>query len=100
MQMLTIATWIAESIGPHRKERMAGYYQQIIDNHLAPTFDPLPLADIKPSHVRAFVAEKLSGRGCGEHEHATRDCDTCVKPCSKNTVKNMVATLRAILYQA
>jgi integrase len=94
------ATWLTQSIGPHRKERTTGYYQQIIDNHLAPTFDPLPLIDIKPAHVRAFVAEKLNGRACSEHEQPARTCRVCVGTRSKNTVKNMVATLRAILYQA
>jgi integrase len=93
-------TWLEQSISPHRKERTVDYYRQIIDNHLGPTFNPLPLADIKPSHVRAFIAEKLNGRACAKHERPSRDCDACVTPRGKNTVKNMVATLRAILYQA
>lgn len=94
------ATWLEQSIGPHRKERTTGYYRQIIDNHLKAAFGPLPLADIKPSHVRAFIAEKLNGRACAKHERPARDCTACVAPRSKNTVKNIVATLRAILYQA
>jgi integrase len=91
--------WLEQSINPHRKERTAGYYRQIIDNHLA-TFGPLPLPEIKSSQVRAFIAEKLSGRNCTKHETPTGACDACVTPRGKNTVKNMVATLRAILYQA
>src|SRR5262245_42254118 len=58
------ATWLAESVAPHRKERTAGYYRQIIDNHLTAAFGALPVAEIKPAHVRAFVAQKLNGQAC------------------------------------
>jgi integrase len=92
--------WIAESVLPHRKERTVSYYRQIIDKHLAPTFGGMVLGDIKPSDVRALIAEKLHGQRCPKHDGAKRNCDGCVAPLARNTVKNAVATLRAILYQA
>jgi integrase len=74
--------WLKETIAPHRKLRTEEYYRKILDHHLLPTLGRLPLTDIKPAQVRALVAEKL-------HTGSAR-----------NTVKNMAATLRAILYQA
>lgn len=94
------ARWLSETVMPHRKERTAGYYRQVIKNHIAPTFGKMPLADIKPSHVRTLIAEKLNGQECGKHERPARDCEACVPPLGRNTVKNAVATLRAVLYQA
>jgi site-specific recombinase XerD len=47
-----------------------------------PSFGARALAAIKPADVRAFIAEKITSGA------------------ARNTVKNMVATLRAILYQA
>jgi integrase len=92
--------WLGEAVAPHRKERTVSYYRQIIDKHLAPTFGGMALGDIKPSDVRALIAEKLNGQPCTKHDGAMRDCDACVAPLRRNTVKNAVATLRAILYQA
>src|SRR5262249_40544705 len=92
--------WLIETVAPHRKERTVGYYRQIIEKHLAPTFGTVALADIKPSDVRALIAEKLNGRPCAAHEHRVRGCSACVAPLGRNTVKNAVATLRAVLYQA
>lgn len=74
--------WLAEAIVPHRKARTEDYYRQMLKNHLTPSFGKKPLAEIKPTHVRSFVAEKVKGGA------------------SRNTVKNMAATLRAVLYQA
>jgi len=74
--------WLTEAIAPHRKPRTEDYYRKILDRHLLPEFGKLPLTEIRPAQVRAFIAEKLSAKA------------------SRNTVKNMAATLRAILYQA
>ncbi len=92
--------WLTEAIAPHRKPRTEDYYRQMLKNHLTAAFGKASLADIKPAHVRSFVAEKLNGRACAKHESPGRDCEACVAPRGRNTVKNMVATLRAILYQA
>jgi integrase len=92
--------WLTEAIRPHRKTRTEEYYRQIVANHLKPTFGHLPLDGITPSHVRAFIAEKLGGRGCSKHDVPARDCKTCIAPLARNTVKNAAATLRAVLYQA
>ncbi|MBI4636278.1 MAG: site-specific integrase [Candidatus Rokubacteria bacterium] len=92
--------WLTEAIRPHRKTRTEEYYRQIVANHLKPTFGQLRLDGIAPSHVRAFIAEKLGGRGCSKHDVPARDCETCVAPLARNTVKNAAATLRAVLYQA
>src|SRR5262245_27293412 len=75
-------TWLAESVAPHRKARTHDYYDQVLRLHILPTFGKLMLTEIKPAHVRSFIAEKIQG-GAG-----------------RNTVKNMAATLRAVLYQA
>jgi hypothetical protein len=45
-------------------------------------FGRLRLTEIRPAQVRAFIAQKLNAKA------------------SWDTVKNMAATLRAILYQA
>jgi integrase len=74
--------WLREAIVPHRKTRTADYYRQIIADHLVPVFGSDLVTAITPAMVRTFIAEKLT-RGA-----------------SRNTVKNMAATLRAILYQA
>ena len=74
--------WLTEAIAPHRKARTKDYYRQVLDHHLLPVFGKLPLTDIKPAQVRSFIAQKLGAKA------------------SRNTVKNMAATLRAILYQA
>ena len=74
--------WLTEAIAPHRKPRTEDYYRKILDHHLLPVFGKLPLTEIKPAQVRAFIAQKLNAKA------------------SRNTVKNMAATLRAILYQA
>ena len=76
------AQWHIETIVPHRKARTAQYYDQIITAHLKPTFGAMTLGEIRPAHVRAFVAKKLQGGA------------------ARNTVKNMAATLRSILYAA
>jgi integrase len=92
--------WLAETITPHRKTRTADYYEQVLETHLLPTFGQTALGSIKPAHVRAFIAEKMGGKACEKHEGVTAGCDTCVRALAKNTVKNAVATFRAILYQA
>jgi integrase len=92
--------WLAESITPHRKTRTVDYYEQVLETHLLPTFGQAALADIKPAHVRAFIAEKMGGKAREKHEGVAAGCDTCVRALAKNTVKNAVATFRAILYQA
>jgi len=76
------AQWHTETIVPHRKVRTAQYYEQIIAAHLEPTFGVMAISEIRPSHVRRFVAEKLASGA------------------ARNTVKNMAATLRSILYAA
>src|SRR5690348_15614496 len=50
--------------------------------------------------VRAFVASKLIGRNCDKHKEITFDCAACNPPLSRNTVKNIAATLRAIFNRA
>jgi len=75
-------TWLAEQIAPHRKARTHAYYQQLLDTHLLPDFGALGLGEIRTAHVRAFIAKKLQGDA------------------ARNTVKNMAAALRAILYAA
>src|SRR5262245_28268969 len=92
--------WLRDSIGPHRKERTAGYYRQVVETHVKPTFGRMTLVEIKTADVRAWIAAKLRGRSCQKHGQAKRDCDECAVPLARNTVKNSVATLRAILYQA
>jgi integrase len=92
--------WLTEAIRPHRKPRTEDYYRQIVTSHLTPSFGRLSLDAIKPSHVRAFIADKLAGRPCGNHEAPTAGCGECVTPLARNTVKNAAATLRAVLYQA
>ena len=74
--------WLTEAIAPHRKPRTEDYYRKIVEHHLLPVFGRLSLTEIKPAQVRAFIAQKLNAKA------------------SRNTVKNMAATLRAILYQA
>jgi integrase len=74
--------WLTEAIAPHRKPRTEDYYRKILDHHLLPEFGKLTLTEIKPAQVRGFIAQKLNAKA------------------SRNTVKNMAATLRAILYQA
>ena len=92
--------WLKEAISPHRKARTVDYYRKIIDNHLEPTFGPLALTEIKPGRVRAFIAQKLDGQTCAKHNKQEADCRSCTAPLSRNTVKNLAATLRAILDQA
>ena len=74
--------WLTEAIAPHRKPRTEDYYRKILDHHLLPAFGKLSLTQIKPAQIRSFIAQKLNAKA------------------SRNTVKNMAATLRAILYQA
>ena len=92
--------WLTEAIRPHRKARTEDYYRQIVENHLTPIFGRLPLDGIKPASVRAFIAAKLAGQPCAKHDAHARDCEACVVPLARNTVKNIAATLRAVLYQA
>jgi hypothetical protein len=92
--------WLTEAIRPHRKARTEDYYRQIVENHLTPIFGRLPLDGIKPASVRAFIAAKLAGEPCAKHDAHARDCGACVVPLARNTVKNIAATLRAVLYQA
>lgn len=94
------ARWLTEAIRPHRKARTEDYYKQIVDNHLMLTFGRLALDSIKPSTVRGFIAQKLAGQPCAKHDKPDRQCETCVGPLARNTVKNLAATLRAVLYQA
>src|SRR5262249_8792912 len=68
--------------------------------HLVPVFGRLALDGITPAHVGAFIAEKITGRACAEHETPTKGCKSCTMPLARNTVKNAAATLRAVLYQA
>jgi integrase len=74
--------WLAEAIAPHRKPRTEDYYRAVLEHHLLPVFGTLPLTEIRPAQVRTFIARKLGAK------------------VSRNTVKNMAATLRAIVYQA
>jgi integrase len=93
-------TWWTATVRPHRKPRTIDYYQRMIDLHLKPVFGSEPLNALNTAGVRAIVAKKLSGQRCVKHETAVDGCKNCVAPLAKNTVKNVVATLRAILYQA
>jgi integrase len=92
--------WLTEAIRPHRKARTEEYYRQIVENHLKPTFGRLPLDGIKPATVRTFIARMLGGQPCAKHEGPAQKCEACVCPLARNTVKNVAATLRAVLYQA
>ena len=74
--------WLTETIAPHRKPRTEDYYRKILEHHLLPVFGKIPLSEIRPAQVRAFIAQRLRAQA------------------SRNTVRNMAATLRAILYQA
>jgi integrase len=67
---------------PHRKARTAQYYEQIITSHLEPTFSAMLLSEIRLADVRRFVAKKLADGA------------------ARNTVMNMAATRRSILYAA
>src|SRR5215831_6395115 len=94
--------WLIETITPHRKPRTVDYYRAMLDQHLVPAFGTLALPEITPPQVRTLVADKLSGRACSEHRESGVEsrCRGCVPPLARNTVKNMAATLRAIMYQA
>jgi len=50
--------------------------------------------------TRRLVGLKLNGKACPKHEAPAADCEACTAPLARNTVKNIVATLRALLYQA
>ena len=67
---------------------------------ILPVFGARPLTSIKPADVRAFIAAKLNGAACRQHERPAPDCHDCTAPLARNTVKNIAATLRAILSQA
>jgi integrase len=73
--------WLRDST-PHLKARTAEAYRSILDLHLIPAFGPRPLASLTSADVRSFAAEKLRAK------------------IARNTVKNLVATLRTIGYQA
>ncbi len=92
--------WHDHTVRPHRKTRTAEYYRGILDLHLVPTFGASSLADVTGTGVRVFIADKLTGLPCPKHKAVAADCKACVAPLARNTVKNLVATLRAILYQA
>ena len=92
--------WYEQTVRPHRKARTADYYRRILDIHLLPGFAASPLAALTPADVRTLIAAKLSGHGCPKHEAPTAACDMCVTPRARNTVKNITATLRTVLYQA
>src|SRR5262245_19682977 len=74
--------WLSETIAPHRKPRTEQYYRAVLLRHIWPLLGSAALTDIKPAHVRALVADKIQTGA------------------ARNTVKNVAATLRAILYQA
>ena len=74
-------TWHATTITPQLKERTVAYYRQVLDHHLLPVFGSTPLAAITTSAVRELMAEKAKTLG-------------------RQTIKNIVATLRACLEQA
>ncbi len=92
--------WQEQTVRPHRKARTVDYYRRILDLHLVPAFGTRPLTALAPTDVRALIAGKLSGRCCAKHQAPTAGCAGCVAPLAKNTVKNVMATLRTILYQA
>ena len=50
--------------------------------------------------MREFIARKLAGLPCAKHSTAASGCHDCAAPLARNTVKNVAATLRAVLYQA
>ncbi len=74
--------WLQESIAPHRKPRTAEYYRRMLDLHLLPGLGALPLPEITREKVRKLIADKTA------------------EGLSRATVRNCVATLRAILNQA
>ena len=92
--------WLARTIRPHRKPRTVEYYDRILALHLIPAFGTTPLTALQPADVRTLIAGKLSGLGCPKHEAPATACDACKEPLARNTVKNITATLRTILYQA
>src|SRR5688500_2706037 len=49
---------------------------------------------------RSFQARSVRSGLPSKHAAVDADCDACVSPLARNTVKNIAATLRAILYQA
>ncbi len=92
--------WQEQTVRPHRKARTVDYYRRMLDLHLVPAFGQMPLTALAPTDVRTLIAAKLSGHRCAKHEASTAGCAACVTPLAKNTVKNVMATLRTILYQA
>jgi len=74
--------WVAETIAPHRKPRTEEFYRRVLELHALPAFGLLPLDQITRAGVRAFIAAKAAAK------------------LSRFTVRNLVATLRAVLNQA
>jgi integrase len=74
--------WVLETIAPHRKPRTEEFYRRVLALHLVPVLGRLLLSEITREQVRALIASK-SASGL-----------------SRLTVRNIVATLRAVLNQA
>jgi integrase len=87
------ALWLRTVIEPHKKSATALGYAQILRDHLNPGFGGYALAEITPLTIKAFIAEKLLEANPGRRGGAGRRK-------ARNTVRNMVALLRAILNHA
>jgi len=85
--------WLHVVVEPHKATGTRRNYRQLVTDHLIPEFGRFALEAIKARHIKAFIAKKLeeqNGKGRGY----------AGKQRSRNTVRNMVAVLRTVLYHA
>src|SRR5207244_6802342 len=80
-------------IEPHKKSGTVRLYKQLFRDHLKPAFGHLALSDVSARDIKAFIGLKL-------REVHKRGQDTVGQKRARNTVRNMVAVLRTILYHA
>jgi len=85
--------WLRDVIEPHKKSGTVRLYKQLFRDHLKPTFGHLALSEIAARDIKAFIGLKLL-------ELRKRGKDTVGQKRARNTVRNMVAVLRTILYHA
>jgi len=102
MRLATYAEeWQRTIIEPHRATGTIRNYRQLLDDHLLPELGALALSDIKPHVIKTFIAKKLKEQRTRKRKDGQAAGPVAAgAPRARNTVRNMVAVLRALLNHA
>ena len=92
--------WLIEVKNSGLKPSTKDSYELQVRMHLKPYFGDLPLADLSYTRVKEFIADKLSSSYAVSRVGSVPKAGSPVRPYSKDTIRLMIAALRAMMEEA